>query len=86
MWCIYVLKASGKKWYYVGSTNRLQVRVAEHNAAKVLSTKAHIPLTLVYSQDFGSEREARSYERLLKAKRTEKEKLIGYIEEHCQIV
>jgi putative endonuclease len=86
MWQIYVLKSSRTRWYYVGSTNRLEIRVAEHNAGKVLSTKAHAPLTLVYSKEFASEIEARRYEHLLKDKRTEKERLIKQIEDNCGIV
>jgi predicted GIY-YIG superfamily endonuclease len=70
----------------VGSTNRLDKRVAEHNAGKVLSTKAHIPLVLVFNKSFDSEKEARHYEHLLKDKRLEKEALIKQIENDCGIV
>jgi len=80
MWNVYVLKSSHKRWYYVGSTNRLDKRVAEHNKGKVSSTTAYKPLELVYVQSFTSEKSAREYEQKLKAKRVEKEALISQIE------
>ena len=80
MWTVYVLKSLEKRWYYIGSTNRLERRVNEHQQKRVRSTKAHVPLLLVYSQAFGSEKEARARERFLKHNRIEKELLIRQIE------
>jgi putative endonuclease len=80
MWWVYVLRSEKKKWYYVGSTNRLEIRVEEHNRGKVVSTKSYRPLRLVYSQQFDTEIDARQYERKLKDKRIEKEELIRKIE------
>ena len=79
MWYVYIIKSSYKNWYYVGSTNSIQRRIEEHNHGKVTSTKAHVPLQLVWSKEFLSEKEARSYEKLLKDKRIEKEKIINSI-------
>jgi len=64
MWYVYMLKSSIKKWYYVGSTNRLSTRFKEHNEGRVLSTKAYRPFHLIFKKEFSSEKEARSYERL----------------------
>jgi putative endonuclease len=80
MWYVYILKSSIKRWYYVGSTNRLDQRIKEHNAGKVLSTKFYKPLQLIFKKEFDLESEARSYERLLKDKRIEKEKIIRLFE------
>ena len=80
MWYVYILKSSIKKWYYVGSTNRLTQRLKEHNAGKVLSTKAYRPFQLIFKKEFTLETEARSYERLLKDKRIEKERIIKLFE------
>lgn len=80
MWCVYILKSLSKNWYYVGSTNRLETRVHEHNQGYVRSTKAYIPLKTVYSRKFESEMEARSYEKKLKQKRIEKEKILRSLE------
>jgi putative endonuclease len=80
MWFVYIIRSSKKRWYYVGSTNRLSERVREHNLGKVRSTKSFTPLELVFSQEFETEEDARAYERKLKDKRIEKEKIIRTIE------
>jgi putative endonuclease len=79
MWYVYILKSLNKNWYYVGSTNFVERRLKEHNNKKVLSTKAYIPLKLVWQKEFLLEQEARAYEKLLKSKRIEKEKIIRSI-------
>ena len=79
-WFVYILKSESYKWYYVGSTNRLNTRLSEHNSGKVLSTKSRKPFKIVFTKKFASEKEARAYERLLKDKRIEKEKIIREIE------
>ncbi len=76
MFLVYLLKSENKNWYYVGSTNRLELRLLEHNSGRVSSTKPYRPFKLVYTKSFASEGEARKYERMLKDKRMEKEKLI----------
>jgi putative endonuclease len=80
MWYVYFIKSNVKDWYYVGSTNRLEERVAEHNKGKVLSTKAYRPFELVFSRQFKFEQDARSYERRLKEQRVEKERIIKELE------
>lgn len=81
MWNVYIIKSNTKKWYYVGSTNRLSERLDEHNKGKVKSTKHYLPFNIVFAKDFNSEKEARSYEKMLKDKRIEKERIIKSIEE-----
>ena len=76
MWYTYILKSLKKKWYYVGSTNRLETRFKEHNSGQVQSTKAFVPFVRIFRKEFATEVEARQYERLLKDKRIEKEKII----------
>ena len=80
MWCVYLLKSVKRRWYYVGSTNDIQRRLAEHNAGKVQSTKSYTPLLLVFKKDFDTEKEAREYERKVKGSRKEKEGIIKKIE------
>lgn len=75
-WYVYIIKSLNKNWYYVGSTNSLDRRLVEHNQGKVLSTKSYIPFELVWKENFPSEKEARLYEKLLKDKRIEKERII----------
>ncbi len=76
MWYVYILKSEYKQWYYVGSTNNLERRLKEHNSKKVFSTKSYAPLKLVWNKEFQNEIEARKYERMLKDKRIEKERII----------
>ena len=79
-WYVYLLKSEKKRWYYVGSTNRLEERLKEHNSGKVESTKTYKPLKLVFQLRFDSEKDARGYERKIKKMRREKEKIIRDIE------
>lgn len=76
MWYVYIIKSLKNKWYYIGSTDSIERRLGEHNSKKVLSTKAYVPLELVWSRSFSTEKEARTYEKLLKDKRIEKERII----------
>ena len=88
MWQIYLLRSTKKSWYYVGSTNDIARRIAEHNAGKVLATKGYMPLLLVYSQDCVDEKSARSLEQKIKKQRLLKERIIRTIEQgnHWEIV
>lgn len=81
MWYVYLLKSQQRRWYYVGSTNRLKERLSEHNQGRVQSTKSYRPLDIVYTKEFGSEEEARSYERMIKDRRKLKEAIVREIEE-----
>lgn len=80
MWCVYMLKSSKKRWYYIGSTNNIEKRLAEHNNSKVQSTKSHCPLKVIFIKNFSDEQGARNYEQRLKDKRIEKEQLIKQYE------
>lgn len=64
----------------MGSTNRPEKRLKEHNTKQVVSTKYYAPLELVFLKKFNSEKDARSYERKIKERRIEKEKIIRKIE------
>jgi len=80
MWYVYILQSQRKRWYYTGSTNRIDQRLEEHNRGKVTSSKPYLPLKLVFSKKFDSENLARAYERRLKDRRIEKEGIIRQIE------
>lgn len=88
LWHVYILRSSKSRWYYVGSTNRLEERLGEHNAGKVTSTKRYAPLELVFTKEFNLEHDARAYEKKVKEKRIEKENIIREIEknQHCGVV
>jgi len=46
VWFVYVLKSLKDNDLYVGSTNIIHRRLAEHNSGKVESTKHRIPFAL----------------------------------------
>ena len=63
---IYILKSLKDAKSYVGSTNDLTRRIGEHNTGKCKSTKARIPMELVYMEEYDTLGEARKRERFLK--------------------
>ena len=73
---VYILKSSKQDWYYVGSTENLEKRLAIHNSGGVRSTKSKMPLIPVYSEKLDNIAEARKRERLIKDQRILKEKII----------
>jgi len=76
MWFVYIIKSLKCKWYYVGSTNRLEKRIKEHNQGKSKATKPFVPFIPIFTRKFDCETDARNYEQKLKKCRKEKEKII----------
>lgn len=66
MFYMYVLKSGKDGNMYIGSTNNLRRRFKEHNAGEVLSTRARLPLSLIYYEAYSLEEEARNREKQLK--------------------
>lgn len=67
MWYVYVLQSlKNMEWFYKGSTNDLKRRFEQHNAGEVQSTKAYMPLRLVYYEAYFSEKAARLRESSIK--------------------
>ena len=64
--------------YYTGWTNNLEKRLKDHNAGKGAKyTKARLPVSLVYHEEFQTKEEAMSREYAIKhMTRTEKSELI----------
>lgn len=74
---VYILECSDKT-YYVGCTNNLEKRIAQHNSTKQGAhyTKIRRPVTLKYTEEYESLLEARGREAEIKSwKRKGKEKL-----------
>ncbi len=46
MWYVYILRSAVDTNLYVGSTNDIGRRLAEHNSGKVDSTKNRVPFNL----------------------------------------
>lgn len=78
MYYAYFLKCADGS-LYAGFTDNLFRRVQRHNAGKGGKyTRSRLPVTLVYYEEFLTEREARSREwHLKKLSRQEKLRLIG---------
>ena len=69
-WIYILLLGNGQ--YYVGSTNNLERRIAQHKSWKVLSTKWKLPLELLFTREYETLSEARSAEYQLKKKKSRK--------------
>ena len=76
-WAYMLTCADGR--YYVGHTDTLEQRVAQHQAGRGASyTAKRLPVSLVWSQDFASREEALTAERHIKGwSRAKKEALIA---------
>ena len=79
---VYVLRSQHDGEWYVGFSEDLRRRVAEHNAGRVASTQRRRPLELVYYEACRDQRDATRRERYLKSawgKRYLKNRLRGYL-------
>lgn len=52
MYYVYVLQSLKNNFIYVGSSPNLERRLKEHNNGTAESTKAHVPLKVVYYEAF----------------------------------
>ena len=67
MFFVYAIKSTVRNYIYVGMTNNLDRRLAEHNNGENKSTKAYKPFILIYSETFKTRIEAREKEKYLKS-------------------
>jgi putative endonuclease len=63
---LYIVQSKRNGRYYVGSTNNLDRRIAEHNFGKTKSLKNVLPVLLVFQKKFDTLAEARKMELKLK--------------------
>jgi putative endonuclease len=66
---VYILKCTNGR-FYTGSTDNVERRVQEHQQGKVTATKNLLPIELVFSQKFGTLKQARQVEYNLKRKKS----------------
>ena len=59
---VYILVSWDLRHTYVGQTEDLQRRMAQHNAGKVRSTKAFRPWRILHTEGFPSRQEAKERE------------------------
>lgn len=63
---VYILYSLRDKKLYTGCTNNLQERLRLHNARKIVSTKNHTPMKLIYCEIFINKQDAFAEEQWLK--------------------
>ena len=66
MFWVYVLVSDRTGRTYVGSTQDVTARFAQHNSGQSKSTRHGVPWRLVYQQSFATRAEAVRHERYLK--------------------
>ena len=63
---VYILRSEKDGKRYVGMTNKLEHRINQHNAGRVISTKPRIPFKLEKVEEFPDRLSARSREKYFK--------------------
>ena len=66
MWCVYLIRSKKDKSIYIGLTQNLKRRLAEHNSGQTFSTKSKVPWELIYCEIYKSEEDAKKREESLK--------------------
>ncbi len=70
MFLVYILFSESLDRYYIGHTNNLERRLAEHNRIKGKYTDAGIPWKIVHIETFNSKEEAYDRERYIKSRKS----------------
>ena len=70
MYLVYILLSERTGRYYVGHTNDLDRRIAEHNRIKGKYTDTGIPWKVAYTEVFNSKTEAYARERYIKSRKS----------------
>ncbi len=68
MFTVYVLRSLVAKKSYVGFTNNLEKRLAEHNSGMGFYTRRYIPWEVVYTETFNNIYDAKKREKYLKSR------------------
>ena len=66
LFSVYALKSLHRNYIYIGLSNNIERRIKEHNSGRNKTTKPYAPFSLVYTKDFTTRLEARTYEKYLK--------------------
>lgn len=66
---VYILRSLTHDFIYVGYTDNLRRRLAEHNSGQVISTKHYHPLGLIHYEAYKNQRDAKRREEYLKTSR-----------------
>lgn len=63
---VYIIQSEKDRSHYVGSTENLKRRFAEHNNGKVKFTSSKIPYVLIWYGAFRDKKKALDFEKYLK--------------------
>jgi len=66
---VYILHGFLKNFIYIGYSENLVKRIKAHNSGKVKSTKAYLPLKLVFYEAYTTKSDAKRREKYLKTNR-----------------
>ena len=66
MWCVYLIRSKKDKSIYIGLTQNLKRRLAEHNSRQTFSTRSKAPWELIYCEIYKSAEDAKKREESLK--------------------
>ncbi|MBI2515841.1 MAG: GIY-YIG nuclease family protein [Opitutae bacterium] len=69
MFVVYAIRSLATAKIYIGQTNDLATRLAQHNSGKVLSTRNHRPWEAIKTEKFETRHQARWFEFQLKKSR-----------------
>ncbi|MGB5850499.1 MAG: GIY-YIG nuclease family protein [Ignavibacteriaceae bacterium] len=64
---MYAISSKTRKYIYVGITNNLSRRIADHNRGYNKTTRAYRPFKLMLSEEFTTRTAAREREKYLKS-------------------
>lgn len=67
MFSVYVLRNTKSGRHYIGSTNDLIRRIAEHNRGQTKSTNVKGTWEIIYIEDYNTALEAKRREKLIKS-------------------
>lgn len=64
---VYAIKSVNKNYIYVGLTNNLKRRLAQHNSGKEKTTKPYRPFKIIHIEQHKDKNSARKGEKFLKS-------------------
>ena len=64
---VYIAQSLKDLGYYVGSTYTLERRLHEHNIGSTKSLRNRLPVTIIYTEEYLTKRDAQLRERQIKA-------------------
>lgn len=64
---VYAIKSIERNYIYVGMTDNLERRIAQHNNKREQTTRPYAPFKIIYTKEFDSRNSARQEEKRLKS-------------------